>query len=346
MCDGVSAIIMLVLLDEDHPRKNPFLVGLKTIDCFSTLTILCSTLIVLLGLEFGGVNFAWNSVTVLCLIVFGALAFLLFLFIKYKVAKEPILPLSLFTNLKSAALLTVCFAHGTVYISCAYFLPFYFQSTLQALPVHSGIWFLGVTGPLAATSLGATLYVQKTKRYSAVIRIGAVVQTIGFGLFITFPPYRSWVRIVLFQILVGMGVGALFQSTLLALQNHLQQQQQKLPGSDIPDAVVVTVPSGTMAFTFVRQMSYGISVVIGQLLLQSQMKPQLAALVKVGIAPDVALALTREDTVLATPLIRTLEVGQQAVVREAIARGLQRIWMLYVGVSRVGVVASMFVGRE
>lgn len=72
-------------------------------------------------------------------------------------------------------------------------------------------------------------------------------------------------------------------------------------------------------------MSYGISVVIGQLLLQSQMKPQLAALVKVGIAPDVALALTREDTVLATPLIRTLEVGQQAVVREAIARGLQRI---------------------
>lgn len=252
MCDGVSAIIMLVLLDEDHPRKNPFLVGLKTIDCFGTLTILCSTLIVLLGLEFGGVNFAWNSVTVLCLIVFGALAFLLFLFIEYKVAKEPILPLSLFTNLKSAALLTVCFAHGTVYISCAYFLPFYFQSTLQALPVHSGIWFLGVTGPLAATSLGATLYVQKTKRYSAVIRIGAVVQTIGFGLFITFPPYRSWVRIVLFQILVGMGVGALFQSTLLALQNHLQQQQQKLPGSDIPDAVVVTVPSGTMAFTFVR----------------------------------------------------------------------------------------------
>ena len=331
MCDGVSFMICLLFVDEDQSRKKPFFAGLKSIDYLGTLMVICGTLILLLGLEFGGVNFPWNSVTVLCLIIFGVLAFVILLLIEWKVSREPLLPLGLFENPTTAALLVVCFTHGMAYISCAYFLPFYFQSVLRASPMYSGVWFLAVTGPLAVTSVGASLYVQKTGRYLVIIRIGAFLLTLGFGLFITFPPNRSWVRIVVFQLLVALGVGLLFQPPLIALQTNLQPTE---------------VAPGTMAFVFMRQMSYGISVVIGQLLLQTRMKTKFAEMVGAGIEHSIAKALTEEDTVSATPLIRQLTAAQQFVVRSAITSGLQKIWVLYAAVSFVGLLASFFVGGK
>ncbi len=194
--------------------------------------------------------------------------------------------------------------------------------------MHSGIWFLAVTGPLAVSTIGAGLYVQKTGNYLAVIRTGAFLLTLGFGLFVTFPSHRSWVRIIVFQLLVALGVGLLFQPPLLAFQKHLQP---------------AGAAAGTMAFAFVRQMSYGVSVVIGQLLVQSRMKTKLAQMIDAGIAPRIASALTQEDTVSATPLIRGLTGAQQRVVRSAITNGLQKIWALYAGVAFVALLAAAFV---
>lgn len=331
MCDGVASILLLLFLNKNWSRKKPLLAGLKAIDFLGTLTIFCSTLTFLLGLEFGGVNFPWDSVTVICLIVFGVLAFALFLLVEWKVSREPLLPLGLFKHHTTAALLVVSFTHGMAYISCAYFLPFYFQSVLRASPMHSGIWFLAVTGPLAVSTIGANLYVSKTRKYLVVVRIGAFLLTLGFGLFINFQPYRSWVRIIVFQLLVALGVGLLFQPPLIAFQINLQ------PTDAAP---------GTMAFGFVRQMSYGVSVVIGQLLLQSQMKTKFAEMVDAGIGPSIARAFAEEDTVLAGPLIKTLPTTQQLVVRSAITSGLQKIWTFYAVVSFVGLVASFFVGGK
>ena len=329
VCDGVAFVLLFLFLDMGKSRKRPLLAGLKSIDYLGTLTIMCSTLTILLGLEFGDVNFPWRSVTVLCLILFGVLAFVVFLLIEWKISPEPLMPLRLFTHRTTAALLVICFTHGVAYISCAYFLPFYFQSVLGASPMHSGIWFLAVTGPLAVSTIGASLYVHKTGKYLPIIRVGAFLLTLGFGLFVTFTSYRSWVRIIIFQLLVALGVGLLFQPPLLAMQMNLQPA----------DAA-----SGTMAFAFMRQMSYGISVVVGQLLVQSRMKTKLTQMVDAGIAPGIARAFAEEDTVSATPLIRQLTPEQRLVVRSAITNGLQKIWALYATVSFVALVASVFVG--
>ena len=331
MCDGVASILLLLFLRRRHWSHKKSLARLKAIDYLGTLTVFCSTLTFLLGLEFGGVNFPWDSATVICLIIFGVLAFVLFVLIEWKISPEPLLPLRLFKHRTTAALLVVCFTHGMAYISCAYFLPFYFQSVLRASPMHSGIWFLAVTAPLAVSTVGANLYVSKTRNYLVGVRIGAFLLTLGFGLFLNFQPYRSWVRIIVFQLLVALGVGLLFQPPLIALQISLQPTE---------------TASGTMAFGFVRQMSYGISVVIGQLVLQSQMKTKFAEMVDAGIGPSIARAFAEEDTVLAGPLIKTLPAAQQLVVRSAITSGLQKIWAFYTVVSFVGLVASLFVGGK
>jgi hypothetical protein len=56
-----------------HNPKTPLIDGIKAVDWAGTVKILALTVMVLLGLDFGGQVFAWSSPKVICLIVFGAL---------------------------------------------------------------------------------------------------------------------------------------------------------------------------------------------------------------------------------------------------------------------------------
>jgi hypothetical protein len=88
--------------------------GIKAIDWFGSLSVLGLTLMLLLGLDFGGVTFAWSSSQVICLIVFGSLCSLLFIYSEKRLAKYPIMPLGIFSRPSNVAALAVAFAHGFV----------------------------------------------------------------------------------------------------------------------------------------------------------------------------------------------------------------------------------------
>jgi len=325
-CIGMSFLLLSVLLKAHHPR-TPLLVGLKAIDWQGTITIIASTILLLLGFEFGGVQFPWESATVICLIVSGILTFFIFLFLEWKVAKQPLFPLAIFKRRSIGAAFTICVTHGMVFQSHQYLMPCYFQAVLGASPSQSGLWSLTMTGIMAATNVGVGFHIKRRGHYSFISRIGAALLTLGLGLFINFPPYPSWARIILFQAIVALGMGMLFQPPLIALQKHLSQDY---------------IGMGTSAFLFLRPLSYGISAVVGQLLLQSQMKTKYPEMVNADIPFSIARTLTKEDTVKGTPLIIELSVEQQVVVRSAITSGLEKLWIFYTSVSFVGLVASFY----
>jgi len=72
-------------MDLETPR-TPLGRGLKAFDWPGSITMVGATLTLLLGLEFAGVIFAWSSVKVICLIVFGVLIGVCFLLNEAKVA--------------------------------------------------------------------------------------------------------------------------------------------------------------------------------------------------------------------------------------------------------------------
>jgi hypothetical protein len=88
--------------------------GMKAIDWAGCLSILAVTLMLLLGLDFGGKSFPWSSPKVICLLVFGGVAIGLFFFSEKKLAKYPLMPLLLFRNRTNVAALVVTFVHGIV----------------------------------------------------------------------------------------------------------------------------------------------------------------------------------------------------------------------------------------
>lgn len=110
---GTTFVLIFVFLDVHNPRTKA-MDGIKAIDWFGSFSILGLVLMLLLGLDFGGVIFPWNSPKVICLIVFGSLMSVFFVLSEKKLARYPLMPLGLFNGRSNIACLLVDFCHGFV----------------------------------------------------------------------------------------------------------------------------------------------------------------------------------------------------------------------------------------
>ena len=110
---GISFLLLLIFLDVHNPRTR-FSDGAKAIDWAGSLSILGLVIMLLLGLNFGGVTMPWDSPTVICLIVFGSLLSVVFALSEAKLAQHPLMPLNLFAKKSNVACLMVTFAQAFV----------------------------------------------------------------------------------------------------------------------------------------------------------------------------------------------------------------------------------------
>ena len=284
----------------------------------------------LLGLEYGGVSFPWISATVLCLIIFGIVVFVLFFLNEWKIARYPVMPLRLFTRLSNIAALLVCFCHGFVFISGSFFLPLYFQAVLGASPLMSGVYLFPFVLSLSFASAAVGIYIRKTGQYLPAIWFGMAFMTLGFGLFIDLPAKPSWARIIIYQIIAGLGVGPNFQAPLIALQTLVAKKD---------------IATATATFGFTRNLATSISVVIGGVVFQNSMRDKLASL-QASIGPAVANALGGGSAGANTAVVASLPPAQKAAATQAYTSSLRTMWILYVCISAFGLAASAAIGKQ
>lgn len=112
---GTTFLLLLIFLDVHDPKTN-VLEGLKAIDWFGSFSILALTLMLLVGLESGGASLPWSSPTVICLIVFGSLMSVFFIYSEKRLAKYPLMPLGLLRHPSNVACMLVAFFQGMVRI--------------------------------------------------------------------------------------------------------------------------------------------------------------------------------------------------------------------------------------
>ena len=120
LVSGTIFLLLLIFLDVHNPRTR-FAEGAKAINWAGSFSILGLMVMLLLGLNFGGITFPWDSVKVICLIVFGSLLSIVFIFSEAKLAKYPLVPLKLLTNKHNIVCLLVTFAHEFVSALTGYF---------------------------------------------------------------------------------------------------------------------------------------------------------------------------------------------------------------------------------
>jgi MFS family permease len=112
---GTAFVLLLLFLDVHNP-KTGVLDGIKAVDWLGSFSILGLTVMLLLGLDFGGDTFPWGSPKVICLIVFGCLMSLIFIYSEKRLAKYPLMPLGIFKKGSNIACFIVAYTHGFVSI--------------------------------------------------------------------------------------------------------------------------------------------------------------------------------------------------------------------------------------
>jgi len=327
--DGLAFIILVFFLDIETP-KTPLIEGLKAIDWVGSLLVVGATLMFLFGLQYGGETYPWGSATVVCLLVFGALTFALFILYEWKIPKYPVMPLGLFKSRTNIATLSVVFIHGFVFISGSYYLPLYFQAVLGATPILSGVYLLPTALALSAGSIGTGIFVGKTGLFLPPIYLGLFMLTLGYGLFVDFSAHSSWAKIIMYQIVAGVGVGPLFQAPIIALQAHINPRD---------------IGTATATLGFVRQLATSTSVVVGQVVFQNSMSaktPQLATI----LGPELAQRLSGSEAGANTQVINSLPGPQKEAVRVAFADSLVPMWIMYLAFSALGLLVGFCIKKK
>lgn len=327
--DGVAFLIIFFILDL-HTPKTPLWDGLRAIDWLGSLSMVGGTLMLLFGLEFGGVSYPWSSAKVICLIVFGILTICLFFVIEWKIAPYPLMPLPIFSHRSNLATLGVCFFHAFTFIAGSFYLPLYFQAVLGATPLLSGVYLLPTALSLSFVAIFAGIFIKKTGNYLPPIWFGLFLMTVGFGLLIDLSPTSSWAKIILYQIVAGIGVGPNFQSPLIALQSMVAPRD---------------IATATATFGFVRSLATAISVVIGNVVFQNEMAKRYSTL-RAALGPKLADALGGGSASANVGIVDALPPAQKTVARKAFADSLSTMWIVYVVFSGVGLLVGFLIGKN
>ncbi|CZT07634.1 hypothetical protein WAI453_005124 [Rhynchosporium graminicola] len=324
---GGLALAVLVFFLKLHNPRTPIKQGLAAIDWIGNLLIIGGTLMVLMGLQFGGVEFAWKSATVICLIVFGAVSVALFCIYESRFATYPVIPPRIFRHRNSVAAYSLSIMHAMAFLGGTYWLPLYFQAVLGASSLLSGVYLLPYVISSSFLSVGSGMFIKKTGNFRWPIVVGLFVMTLGLGLLTYLDDEPHWDRIIIFQIIAGLGSGTNFQAPLIALQTNIEPR-------DIGAAV--------SAYSFARQIGTSVSVVLGGVVFSNVMNSQ-QGLLKSALGPQLASEFSGRNASASIEKIAGLPLGQEQIVRATYWDALQKMFILYACVSFFGLLLSLFI---
>jgi hypothetical protein len=326
---GVAGALVLLFLKVHTPR-TPIVEGLLAMDWLGTITIVGATVMFLLGLGYGGIAYPWGSPTVVCLIVFGIVTILVYALIEWKAAKYPITPLRLFKSPSNLATFGIAYIHGLAYIADLYYLPLYFQIVLGASPILSGVYLLPVAVTLCVASSLTGVYISHSGRYRPPIYFGLVMMILGHGLYINLQPYASWSRIIIFQIIAGLGLGPLFQAPIIAIFSMTKPAD--------------TASAAATVF-FARDIATAMSIVFGGVIFQNRIRAYKSDIDGV-VSPALAELITSGGATTATDQIRGLPSAARSVVRDRYNKALQSEWIFYTALSGAALLLSVFISKQ
>ncbi|ATY63740.1 multidrug resistance fnx1 [Cordyceps militaris] len=328
-CGGLAFFILLFFLKLHNPR-TPVKAGLAAIDWIGNVLIIGGTIMLLMGLEFGGSQYPWDSATVICLIVFGVVAIAIFLYYESRIAKFPVIPVRLFNTTTSIATYVTSSLHAFTFISGSYYLPLYFQSVLGANSLLSGVYLLPFVSVMSLMSAFIGFFINKTGKYKLVINCGMACSTLGFGLFTYLGDRPHWARIVLFQMVAGLGIGPNFQAPLIALQANVAPQD---------------IGAATSSLQFVRQLCTATSVAVGGVVIANRMQGQQGHLTS-ELGSDTARLFSGTDAASNVDRIKTLPVDDRQIVRTVYWNSIQIMFAVFTCSCFLGLLASLFIKQK
>ncbi|WP_040805316.1 MDR family MFS transporter [Nocardia concava] len=310
------AIVMIALAARTIPMTKA--VVKPIVDYLGIALVAVGVTCLILGLEWGGQEYAWGSSMILGL--FGAAAVLLatFVFAEFR-AKEPMLPMHLFRSNVFTVCSILSFIVGFALLGAMTYLPAYLQYVEGVSATASGVRTLPLVVGLFFTSILSGNIVGKTGHYKIFPILGCAIMAVGLYLMSTMGPGTGFWLMSLYMLILGLGVGLAMQVLTIAVQNSV-------PYSDLGTA--------TSGVTFFRTIGSAFGTTVFGTLYSNQLRPHLAsALMETRVPPESAQN---------PALLRELPKEQSMPIVQAYADSIDFVFRWVVPVALLGFVVAFF----
>nr|UPW35100.1 MFS transporter [Didymella macrostoma] len=261
---GLSAVLAGYILPSTTPTDT-FKQNLVKADWLGSFTSTIAIVGFMVAVSGPGAYHAGYSPLVISLLSVSGVAFLAFLFIEWKLATLPIIPLTIFAIPDVSALLMQTFTLGWVNQANVYFIPLYAQNLRQWSPVISGALLFPIIAVQVIVSMIAGRWMSKSGQYGLTIRLGVAFLLIGSLLETQFGRKTHPAYVIIALLVIGIGVGAANQPMVIAIQAHTKKSER---------AVV------TSSRNFFRFLGSACGVAMSAAILQSTLRTALPAAYK------------------------------------------------------------------
>ena len=177
----------------------------------------------LLLTSWGGVEYAWESPTIIGLGVAGVLLLSMFIFQEGRVA-EPLLPLRLFRQRVFSVGSAIAFIVGLGMFGAVAYLPVYFQVVRGTSATMSGLRLFPLMAGFMITSIATGRAISRMGRYRMFPIVGMAIIVAGMYLLSRLtdetPPWEA----AAYMIVLGIGLGMVLQVPVLAVQNAVMHR--------------------------------------------------------------------------------------------------------------------------
>ncbi|MPZ22282.1 MAG: DHA2 family efflux MFS transporter permease subunit [Dehalococcoidia bacterium] len=283
-----------------------------SIDYLGAALMVAGVSCLLLMASWGGIEYPWDSMTIVGLGAAGTVLLALFV-IQEGRAREPLLPLRLFRISQFSVTSAVGFIVGLAMFGALSFTPVYFQVVQGDSATASGLRLVPLMLGLIATSVISGRLISSTGRYRRFPIAGCAVMALGLLLLSTLDRETPYFYAVVFLAVLGVGIGLVMQTIVIAAQNAADHRD------------LGTVTSGV---SFFRSMGGAFGVAIFGAILNNRLNYWLPRLVPddQGAGFDAALTASPEQ-------IKALPGPVLEGVVEAFSRSLNTAFLLAVPVA-------------
>ncbi|KAJ3209793.1 hypothetical protein HDU82_000103 [Entophlyctis luteolus] len=218
---GFFTIFVVVFFLKLGSKTESLVSGIKRIDWIGSLLLITSVICLLVPLQGGGSQYAWNSPTVIVLLIFGICLLISFCYVEGWVSKNPVLPFSIFKNRQTAASFVTIFFLGCGFFVLIFYAPLWFQIVKGSSATEAGVATIPLIMGLVVFSILSGVVASLTGHYFPFIPLCALLVATGGGLLTTLnEDSKSWQQ-VLYLLIAGAGLGCGVQTVLMSAQTSV-----------------------------------------------------------------------------------------------------------------------------
>jgi len=237
-----------------------------------TVAVVCLVLVSV----WAGIEYAWTSWQILSLLASAVVFGLLFIWRELRAA-EPIIPPHLFRNDIMSVATLLSFLTGIAMFAAILYIPLYQQVVRGYSPTKSGLLTLPLVVGLFIASMGSGRLISKFGRYRLYPILGTLIMALGLWLFSHLGIATSVWLVSFWMVIIGLGLGQLFQIPTLAVQNSVERRH---------------MGAATSTVTFARSIGGALGGAIFGTILTSRLTHYLTAFLPANVVGKVKSGLS------------------------------------------------------